>query len=195
MNYKFLPHPRQQRFSDRTADYFINGVDGEPLKWGNLCADIYVDPISMNMGIVQRQTMTLLAADEVEKGHVDKARAILDAAWEAFPAKNFPVDIYAVYIYTGNNNYVDGVGLFRDVYGEERAVQLWKDAFEHYRQEVAYLQRFSGDKMQGVRNTLHADLQIVGVLSDIARLTLNNTELAQQAENLLNQFGPYYANK
>ncbi len=195
MNYKFLPYPRQQRFSDRTADYFINGVDGEPLKWGNLCADIYVDPISMNMGIVQRQTMTLLAADEVEKGHVDKARAILDAAWEAFPAKNFPVDIYAVYIYTGNNNYVDGVGLFRDVYGEERAIQLWKDAFEHYRQEVAYLQRFSGDKMQGVRNTLHADLQIVGVLSDIARLTLNNTELAQQAENLLNQFGPYYANK
>ena len=82
MNYKFLPYPRQQRFTDRTVDYFLNGVDGEKLKWGNLNSDIYVDPISDNMGVVQRQTMLLLAADEMDKGHVDNARALLDAAQE-----------------------------------------------------------------------------------------------------------------
>ena len=195
MNYKFLPYPRQQRFTDRTADYFINGVDGEPLKWGNLGADIYVDPISENMGIVQRQTMMILAADEIEKGHVDNARALLDNIQEAFPAKNFPVDVYSVYIYTGNNTHVDGVDLYQKVYGEEAATQLWKDAFEYYRQEVTYLQRFSGDKMQGVRSMLQGDLQIVGLLSDMARLTLKNDDLAQEAEALLNQFGPYYSNQ
>ena len=192
MNYKFLPYPRQQRFSDRSADYFINGVDGEKLKWGNLGSDIYVDPISLNMGVVQRQTMIMLAADEMDKGHVDNARALLDEAQQAFPAKNFPIDVYSVYIYTGGNNHVDGIELYRKVYGEEAATRLWQQAFDHYSQEVGYLQRFRGDMARGVRSQLAADLQIVGLLKDMAHLSLENDDLAQQADALLRQAGPYY---
>ena len=193
MNYKFLPYPRQQRFTDRTVDYFLNGVDGEKLKWGNLNSDIYVDPISDNMGVVQRQTMLLLAADEMDKGRVDNARALLDAAQEYFPDKNFPTDIYAIYIYTGNNNYVDVIDLYKQVYGPEEALQLWQAAYKHYQQEVSYLLRFSGDKMQGVRGLLQNDAQIVGLLGDMARRTLQQDDLAAQAEQLLMQISPYYA--
>ena len=144
------------------------------------------------MGVVQRQTMVMLASDEAAKGNIDKARALLDAAQEAFPAKNFPVDVYSVYVYTGSNSHVDVVDLYRNVYGDERATQLWNDAFEHYRQEIAYLKRFNGDKATGVRSLLQADLQILGLLSDMARLSLGNEELAAQPEALLKQFGPYY---
>ena len=190
MNYTFLPYPRQQRFTDRTSDYFANGVDGEPLRWGNLAADIYVDPISHNMGDVQRQTMLLDAVFEAERGNLDKARAVVDRAEECFPTKNFPRDIYSVYIYNGNNTYVDVVELYRNLYGEERATELWKETFEQYRQMALYLQQFRGTKAAGVRSYLQGHvLQVIGVLSEIARNTLHNNELAVQAEDLMRQFG------
>ena len=193
MNYKLLPYPRQgDRYTPATAEYFLNGVDGKPLEWGNLNADIYVDPISLNMGSVQRQTMLLLANDEANRGNLDTARAILDNMRQHFPAPNFPIDIYAFYIYTGNNQYVDVVDLYNKVYGAEEARELWTAGFEYYRQEINYLARFKGDKAAGVRDKLQADLQYVSLLAQIATRTLNDQELAQQASNLLAGFGPMY---
>lgn len=188
MNYKFLPYPRQQRYTDRTADYFLDGVDGVPLKWGNLNSDIYVDPISLNMGTVQRQQMLSVAADELEKGHKEKAKRLLDIAREAFPLKNFPADVYAVYIYTGNNTHVDVVDLYKQVYGEAEAIQLWNDAFRYYSDEVSYLRRFTGEKAQGVRTQLQSDLQVVALLEEMARLTLQNNDLSAQAMALLERY-------
>ena len=192
MNYKFLPYPRQQRYTDRTADYFIHGTNGEPLKWGNLNSDIYVDPISLNMGTVQRQLMLTVASNEYDKGNVENAKALVDQAREMFPSKNFPIDVYAVYIYTGNNTHVDVVDLYRKIYGEEEAVRLWKDAFRYYSGEIDYLRRFAGEKAQGVRGTLQNDLQIVALLNEMAQYTLGNATLAEESAALLRQFEPRY---
>ena len=188
MNYKFLPYPRQQRYTDRTADYFIDGVDGQPLKWGNLNSDIYVDPISLNMGVVQRQSMVTVAAEEAEKGNIEKARRLLDLSREFFPAKNFPIDVYSIYIYTGGNRHVDVVDLYLRIYGEEQAIQLWQDAFRYYNSELTYLRQFSGEKVQGVRGLLQNDLQIMGLLDEMAQKTLRNDELAAQSSAVLAQF-------
>ena len=192
MNYKFLPYPRQQRYTDRTADYFIHGTNGEPLKWGNLNSDIYVDPISLNMGTVQRQLMLTVASNEYDKGNVENAKALVDQAREMFPSKNFPIDVYAVYIYTGNNTHVDVVDLYRKIYGEEEAVRLWKDAFRYYSGEIDYLRRFAGEKAQGVRGTLQNDLQIVALLNEMAQYTLGNATLAEESAALLRQFESRY---
>ena len=192
MNYKFLPYPRTQRYTDQTADFFINGVDGKPLKWGNLNSDIYVDPISVNMGSVQRQTLITIAADEYEKGNIDKARALLDNAFEMFPAKNFPIDVYCVYIYTGSNTRVDVIELFRNVYGEAKAVQLWTDAFQYYSSEIAYLQRFGGEKARGVRGHLLDDVRIVGLLRDLAEFTLHNKDLSAQTDAIVMRYAQYF---
>ena len=188
MNYKFIPYPRMQRYTDGTADYFIKGVDGDSLKWGNLDRDIYVDPISYNMGVVQRQTLVTIAASEANKGNLDNARALLDDAMKAFPAKNFPLDVYSIYIYTGSNTHVDVVDLYKQVYGEEQAIQLWNDVFRYYSEEIKYLRRFSGEKAQGVRGMLQNDMQIMALLGEMAQMTLHNDELAAQAEAML---GPY----
>ena len=185
MNYKFLPYPRTERYTPRTADYFIDGVDGEPLKWGNLNSDIYVDPISMNMSVVQRQSMTTVAYYEAEKGNLDKARKLIDLTKEMFPAKNFPHDVYSVYIYIGNGAYVDVVELYRKLYGEEEAVALWEEAFRYYEEELTYLRQYKGEKMQGVRGKLQGDLQVVGLLGEIAQVTLHNEALADKAANLM----------
>ena len=188
MNYKFIPYPRMQRYTDGTADYFIKGVDGDSLKWGNLDRDIYVDPISYNMGVVQRQTLVTIAANEASKGNLDNARALLDDAMKAFPAKNFPLDVYSIYIYTGSNTHVDVVDLYKQVYGEEQAIQLWNDVFRYYSEEINYLRRFSGEKAQGVRGMLQNDMQIMALLGEMAQMTLHNDELAAQAEAMLGQY-------
>ena len=193
MNHKLTPFPRTgSRYTERTADYFLNGVDGQPLKWGNLNSDIYVDPISLNMGTVQRQTMTVLADEEMRKGNIDRARGLLDNCRAAFPAPAFPVDVYAVYIYTGNNTHVDVIDLYKQVYGVEEARNLWQQAFDYYDSEVAYLARFRGEKAEGVRQQLQNDLQIVSLLKDQASRTLGDSELAAKADKVLNGFSTMY---
>ncbi len=187
LNYRFVPYPvpSQQRYTDETVDYFVNGVDGEPLKWGNLHSDIYIDPISENMATATRQTMILVAAATLEKGDTAMARAMLDTMNAVFPVKNFPVDIFAVYAYKGNNQYVDVVDLYRNVYGEERATEHLAAAVEYYRQEVNYLLRFHGSKKAGVAERLDEDYRRINVLRQIATNTLHNKALTDATMELL----------
>ena len=192
MNHKLIPYPRKGgRYTAQTADYYLNGVDGEPLKWGNLNSDIYVDPISLNMGTVQRQSLTLLAYDEYNAGNLEKAKGLLDQGQEFFPAPNFPIDVYAVYIVTGNTR-VDVVDLYKKVYGEEKAVALWDAAYKYYSQEVDYLSRFRADKAAGVRGDLQADLQILSLLGDVAERTLGDKVRVQQVDGILGRFNNMY---
>ena len=192
MNHKLLPYPRQGgRYTEGTADYFIDGVDGEPLKWGNLNSDIYVDPISLNMGTVQRQSFTILAFDEYNKGNVDKARKLLDLAQEFFPAPNFPIDVYAVYIVT-NNTRVDVVELYKNIHGDAKARELWNAAYDHYCSEISYLAQFRGEKAPGVRGDLQGDLQIMSLLADVASRTLQDDALAAQAKEVVAPYNSTY---
>ena len=188
MNHKILPYPRRgSRYTGRSADYFLNGVDGEPLKWGNLNSDIYVDPISLNMGTVQRQSLMLLAYDEYSAGNVDKAKGLLDLGQQLFPAPNFPIDVYAVYIVTGNTR-VDVVDLYKKVYGVEKAQELWDAAFKYYNEELSYLSTFRGDKVAGVRGEIQNDVQIMSLLSDVARRTLGDEGRAAEADGVLGRY-------
>ena len=188
MNYKLIPYPRQaDRYTPGTADYFLNGVDGEPLKWGNLNSDIYVDPISLNMGTVQRQSLILIANDELQKGNVDKARRLLDQSQEFFPSPNYPIDVYAVYVATGNTR-VDVVDLFNKVYGPDKARELWEACFKYYDEEIAYLSQFKGEMAAGVRGILQGDLQYMTLLADQASHVLNSPELAKQCNDILGRF-------
>ncbi len=205
MNHKLLPYPRQgERHTATTADYFINGgpnkivapvggtlteedIEVRPLKWGNLNSDIYVDPISLNMGTVQRQSFMLLASEEFKKGNSDKAERLLDLAQEFFPAPNFPIDVYAVYIYTGGTR-VDVVDLYKQIKGIDKATELWQAAFDYYSQEIAYLAQFKGEKAAGVKGELMNSVQIMSLLRDQAQHTLQNDELRKNAETILEPY-------
>ena len=192
MNHKIIPYPRTgSRYTPETADYFLNGVDGEPLKWGNLNSDIYVDPISLNMGTVQRQSLSLLAYDEYNAGNEEKAKGLLDISQKYFPAPNFPIDVYAVYIVTGNMR-VDVVDLYKKIYGIEKARELWQGAYKYYSEELTYLSRFRADKAMGVRDQMQGDLQIMAHLGEVARRTLEDAALAQQVSDFLAPFNNIY---
>ena len=139
------------------------------------------------MGTVQRQSLMLLANDEYQSGNVDKAKGLLDLSQHFFPAPNFPIDVYAVYIVTGSTR-VDVVDLYKKVYGIEKAQELWDAAFKYYNDELGYLATFRGDKAAGVRGTLQSDLQIMSLLSDVARRTMGDNERAAKADDVLGRF-------
>src|SRR5574344_142848 len=200
MVYKLIPYPAQKQFTPGTADYFLKGVknaDGTytPLQWGNLDADIYVDPISSNMGNVQRQTFSLLAHELIAPNSSDssrhtavskndslRARQLLDMGDKYFPKKNFPRDKYCLYL----------VELYYNVYGAEKATELWNDVMEYYRQDVTYLAQYINDKnrnhVAGVASQMRVDCQILYTLADYATRILHTNELAQKATNL---YKPY----
>ena len=188
MNYKFIPYPKQQRYTDGTADYFINGVDGEPLKWGNLDRDIYIDPVSRQQFVpILHQNILVLAYDELEKGNKEKARKLLEMFDKNFPAGNFQPDVYTIYVPLSSSP-VDVVDLYKRIYGQERAKEQWNKAFEHYSEQLAYLSRFTGEKAQGVRGELQYNLRIMRLLQDIAKNTLGDEEAVAQTGAVMAPF-------
>ncbi|MBR1850878.1 MAG: DUF2723 domain-containing protein [Bacteroidales bacterium] len=195
MNFKLVPYPRtatSSRYTANTADYFINGFDGKPLQWGNLNSDIYVDPVSENMSTAQRQTYLVLAFDLFNAGDTARARQLIDDCEEAFPVKNFPRNVYSFYIYAGNQNYIDVIKLMKDIYGVDRAREVWNQAYEYYLQDLTYFAQFKGSKASGVRNDLQTSIQLLSLLSDIARLSLGDNNLANEAKAAISGFGPMY---
>ena len=201
MNYKLTPYqaylvqpvlfdPRDnsrslQTFAEESYDYFLNGykdANGEyvPLQWGNLNADIYVDPVSDNMGTVQRQTFCVAAKELVEKGDTVRARRMLEINDEYFPAKNFCHNKYSMIM----------VDLYYDVFGKERAAEIWDDIYTYYSQDMAYYYQYIGtDKSAGVTQLIQECAQLMYGLNQLASRVLHDNERAEKANNQLKLYG------
>ncbi|MBR3528182.1 MAG: DUF2723 domain-containing protein [Bacteroidales bacterium] len=148
-------------YTERTKDYFLKGVrqeDGsyEPLRWGNLNKDIYVDPVSENMAVVQRQTFTMLAYQQVTKGDTATAKQLMEQSRTFFPQKNFP----------SNRFSMTALYLYAMIGDEVNAYETMCNIFKYYHQRLVYAKQFQGDKAMGMRrmmddcyNTLYQLLQ------------------------------------
>ncbi|MBP5547834.1 MAG: DUF2723 domain-containing protein [Bacteroidales bacterium] len=132
-------------YSARSKDYFLNGIrqeDGsyKALEWGNLNKDIYVDPVSKNMGDVQRQTFVMLSDQLLSAGDTASAIKALELREEFFPTKNFPNDRFAIMMVYAYSHVGDQV----------KAYSMLCDVFEYYYQQFVYVNQFTGNKAMGV---------------------------------------------
>ena len=186
--YKLCFYPvKAERFSRQTADYFINGfvnADGSrtPLQWGNLNADIYVDPISLNSGVVQRQNFAFVAEDCLNRGDKETARKLIELSNEFFPAKNFARDRYMI----------AHIGIYQRALGTEKAIELWNDIFNYYSQDLAYISQYAKSSNRnlkmGVSRRLMEDVQALYGLGQLADTQLNSPELSEKAHQLAEPF-------
>jgi hypothetical protein len=200
MNYKLLPYKAQlgqpilfdnrdnryvmQQFTEESYDYFLNGYkdkNGEmhPLKWCNLNADIYIDPVSLNMGTVQRQTFCMAAQELMQKGDTVRARKMLDLSDEFFPEKNFCYDKYSMMM----------VDLYNSLYGKERATYIWDGIFKYYSQNLAYYSQYTGAKAPGVNQLMQETAQLLYGLNQLAEQVLGDKGRAEKCMTLLQQHG------
>lgn len=180
MVFKLIPYPAQQQFTDQTVDYFLKGAknaDGsyDALEWGNLDRDIYVDPISLNSGNVQRQTYAMLARDLLTKGDTATARTLLDMGDKYFPKKNFAHDKFCLSM----------IEIYAAAYGKEKATELWNDIYDYYKQDIDYIAQYATSKnrnfVNGTNARLREDCQIFYTLADYAKRFLGNDQLSAKA--------------
>ena len=139
----------QYHFTARTKDYFLNGIrqsDGSyiPLEWGNLNKDIYVDPVSKNMGDVQRQSFVMLSQQLLDEGDTASARKALQLREEFFPTKNFPNDRFALMMVYAYSHAGDQV----------KAFEILCDVFDYYNQQMNYVKQFPPSKAKDVERML-----------------------------------------
>ena len=201
MNYKLLPYPAKlsqpvlfdardnhyvlQTFTDETYDYFLNGYKDEngemhPLQWGNLNAGIYVDPVSVNMGTVQRQSFCIAARELLEKGDTVRARKMLEYSDEFFPESSFCYDKFSIIM----------IDLYYDVFGVERATAIWDSIFKYYSQDLGYYSQYKGTaKADGVKHLLEESCQLLYTLHRLALEVLKDNGRAEQAKTLLDMQG------
>ncbi len=202
MNYKLIPYParegqpvlfdsRDQRnvlqsFTEASYDYFLNGYEGSdgqmhPLQWGNLNADIYVDPVSLNMGTVQRQTFALCATELMQKGDTARARAMVEMCDKFFPPQNFVLDKYALML----------VDLYYDLYGKEKAEALWDEIFKYYEQDLTYYNQYlSTSKRNGVTSSIEETAQIIYALNELATRVMHDDARSAKAKGILEKQFP-----
>ena len=190
MNYKLLPYMPtivdhaartvyMQQFTDGTYDFFLNGADGKPLEWGNLNADIYVDPVSLNMGNVQRQTFVMAAGQLLDAGDTSRARQLLTNADYYFPPKNFVRDKYCL----------SSLDIYLRAFGREEAQAVWDDIYRYYTQEVVYLLQFRGEKAQGVRSRLDEAIGILNAMGGDNHYNLGGGSTSDQVNQFFAQWG------
>lgn len=139
----------QYTYTARTKDYFLKGMrqeDGsyQPLQWGNLNKNIYVDPVSKNMGDVQRQSYVMLCQQLLEEGDTASARKSLEMREEFFPTTNFPNDRFALMMVFAYSHAGDQV----------KAYEIICDVFDYYMQQMNYAKSFPTSKAKDVERML-----------------------------------------
>ncbi len=147
-----VPYPvdgGQYIYTERTGDYLLKGMrqdDGsyKPLEWGNLNKEIYIDPISLNMGNVQRQSYIMLSNQYVESGDTASAIKALEIQNEFFPKPNFINDRFALMLVYAYSHVGDQV----------KAYDVLCDVFDYYIQQLNYVKSFPPEKSQGVNRML-----------------------------------------
>ncbi|MBR0073468.1 MAG: DUF2723 domain-containing protein [Bacteroidales bacterium] len=189
---------------DFTYKYFMDGEKSGTMKWGNLNnPDVYVDPVSQNMGVVQRQQWALLAqdflnqarptvlyrtpgkpdvtvTDVVDSTMLKKAKDLLALSEKYFPKENFPRDRFTIF--------------FIDIYAQAgdtaMATQYLDDVLEYYSQELKYFAQFKGQKAKGVRHEIESAVQILVALEQIAIERLHDTKRSKQIGDLYKPYLP-----
>ncbi|MCD4663771.1 MAG: DUF2723 domain-containing protein [Bacteroidales bacterium] len=177
--YKFMPVK---------ADNYIRGVGGinadtsyniliNKCKWGNLSdPKVYVDRESYRNSIMPKQNFMRVAEAMIAKGEKEKATALLDRCFEAFPDEKISFDMYII--------------PFAEVYydaGEiEKGNAITLRLFEIYSENLAYYNRLD----QRLFNYYETDYsQALGVLQRLSMTARKNkqTELHKEIDSVFNE--------
>ncbi len=187
---------------DFSYNYFMEGEKSGTMKWGNLSnPDVYVDPVSQNMCVVQRQQWALLAQQFLDEGvrtvtyrapgqpdktvtevldssKIQKAKNLLALSEKYFPKEQFPRDRFTTF--------------FIDIYAQAddtaMAKQYLDDIADYYTQELKYFGQFKGEKAKGVYSEMQSDVQMLFALHELAATRLNDKKRADKIESI---YQPY----
>lgn len=147
--------------------------------WGGMDKnDIYMDETNRRMTMSLRITFSRLAEKLIEEGNNEKAKAVLDKAFEVMPEKNVPYDLFVMYL--AENYYAIG----ENEKGNEivgRLVDIYEKELIYYRSlEPKFAKTVSADEQQTVQ-----------ILSRLVGITNQLYPQGEFGKELLDRLNPY----
>ena len=82
------------------------------------------------------------------------------------------------------------VDLYYDVFGKERATEIWDAIYKYYSQDIAYYSQYTAtSKSAGVNHLMQESAQLLFGLHQLAEQVLHDKDRAEQAKTLMDQYG------
>jgi hypothetical protein len=183
MAYRLVPIKKQGR-GDGNPGYVNSDILYkrlmEDFHWGGMDTDdIYMDETNRRMTMSLRITFSRLADQLIEENKLDKAKLVLDKAFEVMPERNVPYDYFVMFL--AENYY--GIGEF------ERANEIVLRLVDIYEKEVIYYESLAPEFQVSIKNDLQ---QAKGILNRLVVMTNQLYPQKEFGQELNERLTPYF---
>lgn len=139
----------------------------EDFHWGNMDShDIYMDETNRRMVMSIRIAFSRLAENLIEENKTEKARKVLDKAFEIMPESTVPYDYFVMFL--AENYYKIG--------DDDKANKITERLVEIYEDELMYYRSLEPEYAKSVRRDQQQAMAILN------RLMINVTQIYPQGE-------------
>lgn len=184
MAYRLVPIKKQGR-GDGNPGYVNSDIlydrMMEDFHWGGMEKnEIYMDETNRRMTMSLRITFSRLADQLIAENKLDKAKLVLDKAFEVMPEENVPYDYFVMFL--AENYYA--IGEF------ERGNEIVSRLVDIYEKEVIYFQSLDPKHAATVKNDLQ---QSRGILNRLVVMTNQLYPQKDFGQELNQRLAPYFA--
>jgi hypothetical protein len=184
MAYRLVPIKKQGR-GDGNPGYVNSDIlydrMMEDFHWGGMDKhEIYMDETNRRMTMSLRITFSRLADQLIAENKLDKAKLVLDKAFEVMPEENVPYDYFVMFL--AENYYA--IGEF------ERGNEIVSRLVDIYEKEVIYFQSLDPKHAATVKNDLQ---QSRGILNRLVVMTNQLYPQKEFGQELNQRLAPYFA--
>ena len=184
MAYRLVPIKKQGR-GDGNPGYVNSDIlydrMMEDFHWGGMDKhEIYMDETNRRMTMSLRITFSRLADQLIAENKLDKAKLVLDKAFEVMPEENVPYDYFVMFL--AENYYA--IGEF------ERGNEIVSRLVDIYEKEVIYFQSLDPKHAATVKNDLQ---QSRGILNRLVVMTNQLYPQKDFGQELNQRLAPYFA--
>ena len=183
MAYRLVPIRKEKTNSDVNPGYVNSDILYDRLMnqfhWGGMdSSDIYMDETNRRMTMSLRVTFSRLANKLIEEGDNEKAKEVIDKAFEVMPEETVPYDVFVMYL--AESYYAVGEN--------EKANQVVSRLADIYEKEMIYYLSLEEKFTRSIKGDQQQALAILN------RLVIMTNQLYPQEElgkELSNRFSPY----
>ena len=184
MAYRLVPVKKPNNSQDNNPGYVNSDVLYDRLmsdfQWGGMDTnDIYMDETNRRMTMSLRITFSRLADKLHEENKIEKAKEVVDRAFEIMPEKNVPYDVFVMYL--AENYYKIGE--------DEKANEVVRRLVDIYEKEMIYYLNLKPKFAASVKSDQQQTLSILN------RLMMLPTQLYPQDEfgnEIRERLSPYF---
>ena len=183
MTYRLVPVKKQGNGDGNpgyvNSDILYNRLMND-FQWGGMDKnDIYMDETNRRMTMSLRITFSRLADQLIAEQKMDKAKEVVDKAFEVMPEKNVPYDVFVMYL--AENYYAIGE--------DEKANEVISRLADIYEKELSYYRSLEPKFRQSLRNE---EQQAAAILNRLIVITNQMYPQGEFGQKLKDRLNPYF---